>query len=201
MNEKKFYEDFKKMDWNFLIIEGSRIGNTSFLLSFIESILFGEDDINFEFINRLLGDQKSIFYLRTEPFKETDKKSQNVINSLMKLSTFETVFNEDAFEYRNLIRLLQNRTYTHLIIDDVRKEYEDNDKRFLKFSEVLSFCSSMNIKVITSVTENRLKKMDYQYGAADVILRVSHDIIQNLYFIDVENKKGAFLKKYSLSIK
>lgn len=199
MNGKSLLEDFKNKSWNYMFVEGSPLGNTSFLLLFLKNIILGEKTADGGLIDRLLDDQIQVMYLRTEDIPNNDKISKSVIKDIESLSLIETIFNEDAFEYRNILRTLQNRKYTHLIIDDVRKKYEDN--RMEKFMEVLHYCKQSKIKLIVSATDIPHQKLDYLYYDADLIFNVTPYIMQNVYSIEIEDKKSASYKKYALTMR
>jgi len=199
MNEKSLIEDFNKKTWNYMFVEGSPLGNTSFLLLFLKNIILGEKTIEGKIIDRLLDNQIQVMYLRTEEFPNNDKISEFVIKDIESLSLIETLFNEDAFEYRNILKILQNRKYTHLIIDDIRKKYEDN--RMEKFMEVLHYCKQSKTKLIVSTTDIPHQKLDYLYYDADLIFKVTPYIMENVYSIGIEDKKSASYKKYALTMR
>lgn len=199
MTEKALLADFKDKKWNYMVIEGSPLGNTSFLLLFLKNILLGDKTKSGSKFDRLLDSQIRILYLRPEDIGSSDKLSRASMDGISELAQVETIYNEDVFEYRNILRTLQNRQYTHLVIDEVRKKYEDN--RMEKFSEIISYCEQSNIKLLVSTTDNRMQKLDYLAYSADLIFNVTPHIIQNIYSMEIEDRNQSQFKKYSLIMK
>lgn len=197
-SKQSILDYFKNKKWNYLIIEGSVLGNSSFLLTFIDEILFNENERKGILLKRLISGEENILYVRSESFLEKDTVSSLLISSIEKVSLIEKIFNKEAFDYRNIIRMLQNRRYSYLIMDDIRK---DDSDRFEKFNEVLDLCRREGIKVITSVTDNRQLKSDYFYYEADLIINVNYMLLERLYSIEIQDKDLTQYKKYSLNMR
>lgn len=195
MNITHFIEDFKDADWNYLFVNGSRLGNTSFLARFMKMVLIGEEAFEDKKINRLLDEQAKILYLRSQEPNVADKK---ILKELSSVALIEYISSEDIFNYREVLRYLHNRRYTYLIIDEVRQKY--SDKRFEKFNEIISYAESQGIKLITSVTEDRQQKLDYCHSQADIVFEVDTLLSMGVYEIIVEDVKNYKTKTYTLTM-
>lgn len=199
MNDKTLLEDFKNKKWEHLHVEGSRLGNTNFLLLFLKNFILGEKSKDMSSLDRLLDEQIKILYLRSEDIPEKDKSSRDVINEIKSLSHIETIFNEEAFDISNIYKILQNRRYTHLVLDDVRQKYDENP--FKHFGEIRDFCLQNKIKILVSTTENRQQRMDYKYFDANLIFTVRPNILQSIYSLQIEDKVQGSYQKYSITMK
>jgi hypothetical protein len=196
VNIASLTEFFKDNDWKYVSIKGSPFGNTSFLMHFIKNVLIGKAAFDSQKINRLLDEQPKILYLRPTDANNADKK---LLADVTSVSLVEYIANEDAFNYRDVLRYLHNRRYTYLIIDEVRLKYDDN--RFDKFSEILSYAESAGIKVIVSVTDSRAQNLDYMCAKADIMFDVTSYLTESIYEVMVEDIAARKYQSYTLPMK
>ena len=195
MNEKRFIEFFQQNDWQYLLVEGSSLGNTSFLTQFIKVVLLAEITKEANELDKLLDEQLKILYFRPE---SVDSREKDKLNKMANLSLLEFIDDEEVFDAKSIIKYIQNRPYNYLILDDNRKKYDESP--FKMFNELLTFCEDKQTKVIVSVTDNRQQKMDYRYHDADLILNVKPYILDNNYAIDLE-QRGIGYKSFQIPMK
>lgn len=195
MNISKLIGSIKDTKWKHLSIQGSSRGNTSFLVHFFKEILIGEDELNMKNINRLIGDTPSVLYLRSEQVSMEKKK----VEAIYSYADVNIIADPEIFNYRDVLRYLENRHYDYLIIDEVRQKY-DTANNFQKFSEVLEYASSRGMKVITSVTNNRQQGLDYLVTQADISLEVSSDLGTNMYSVTLDNRKAYTSNSFTIAM-
>lgn len=199
MNEQKLNEQLNNIDWKYLFIEGSNLGNTSFIFSFLKKVLFLDKTASSFFLDRLIDQEINILYVRSKQISSDQKKIENTISEISKKAYIQTIFSEEIFDYLQLIRTLCNDRYTHLIIDDVRSNY-DQCIPIEKFNEIINFCENEKIKLIVSTTHNRQQKMDYFYFSANLIFSVQPYIFQGIYQIEAEDRTKNKISKFLIEM-
>jgi len=186
VNEIKLNQQLNETDWKYLFIEGSSLGNTSFLFSFLKNVLFIHKDFSSAMIDRLVGEEINVLYLRSKPLEKNKEEIKKIISEISQKVDINTVFTEEAFNYRDVLKILCNDRYSHIIIDDVRSEY--GNEPFLKFNEVMNFCENEKIKLIVSTTHNKQQKIDYSYFQANLIFNIHPYLLQGIYRIEIEDR-------------
>lgn len=188
-------EKIKTDPWKYLLMSGSQLGNTSFLVNFVKNIILGEEAAEFSRLDRMIGIESKILYIRSEAPKVSEKAS---LEKITKMAFIEYIESPEIFNYRTIIQYLQNRNYTYLIVDDPRQDYAEQNAMD-NFPEVLNFCDG-KIKVISSLVSNR-QKIDYAYHEADLIFDIEANLTTGYYEVNVEDEKTTKIKKYLIPLK